>query len=99
MPKSGYINALDFASPKHLTDYLIYLDKNRTAYNSYFMWKKHVCFLSHEKIRSPICDICIKLNLDEHLGFQQNIIPNVSTFWDSSSNCKNVNKTDWIESN
>lgn len=44
IPKSGYINALDFQSPKHLSDYLNYLDSNKTAYNEYFRWKKHVRF-------------------------------------------------------
>ena len=46
IPKRGYINALDFKTPKHLADYLIYLSKNSTAYNEYFMWKKFIKFLS-----------------------------------------------------
>ena len=42
VPKSGFINALDFKTPKHLATYLIYLSKNKTAYNEYFKWKKYV---------------------------------------------------------
>ena len=42
LPKSAYINALDFQSPRHLTEYLLYLSKNTTAYNSYFKWKKYI---------------------------------------------------------
>ncbi|KAA0202854.1 hypothetical protein HAZT_HAZT008540 [Hyalella azteca] len=35
-PPHSFINALDFPSIRHLADYLIYLDRNDTAYNEYF---------------------------------------------------------------
>ncbi|XP_018013214.1 alpha-(1,3)-fucosyltransferase C-like [Hyalella azteca] len=35
-PPHSFINAFDFPSIRHLADYLIYLDKNNTAYNEYF---------------------------------------------------------------
>jgi alpha-1,3-fucosyltransferase len=47
VPKSGYINGLDFKSAKDLGTYLNYLDSNKTAFNSYFKWKKHVNFLDY----------------------------------------------------
>ena len=40
-PPHSYIDVRDFKSPKHLADYLLYLDKNHTAYMSYFKWKEH----------------------------------------------------------
>ena len=46
VPKSAYINSLDFKSPKKLADYLIYLSANKTAYNEYFKWKKYVKYLN-----------------------------------------------------
>jgi hypothetical protein len=42
IPKSAYINALDFASPALLAEYLSYLDRNSTAYNQYLKWKRFV---------------------------------------------------------
>ena len=36
----SYINVLDFDSVKDLADYLLYLDKNDTAYMEYFAWRK-----------------------------------------------------------
>ena len=40
LPPSSYINVDDFSSIKQLTDYLLYLDRNDTAYASYFAWKE-----------------------------------------------------------
>ena len=40
-PPHSHINIRDFDSPKELADYLLYLDKNDTAYLSYFWWKDH----------------------------------------------------------
>ena len=44
IPKSGFINIKDYKSIKDLSSYLIYLDSNKTAYNSYFEWKKYAKF-------------------------------------------------------
>ena len=70
MPRSGFIDAFDFRSAKHLAEYLIYLDKNKTAYNSYFKWKKHIQFYrylpkNYGYVYSPLCDMCIHLHLED----------------------------------
>jgi len=39
VPPHSVINIVDFESPRHLADYLIYLSKNDTAYNEYFQWR------------------------------------------------------------
>ena len=36
----SYINVMDFKTVKQLAEYLQYLDKNNTAYNEYFKWRK-----------------------------------------------------------
>ena len=40
LPPNSYINVDDFSSIKQLTDYLLYLGRNNTAYASYFAWKE-----------------------------------------------------------
>ena len=70
VPKSAYINALDFESPADLGSYLKYLDRNATAYNELFKWKKFVKSNYFAKpIRSGfLCEMCIQLHLEEKLG-------------------------------
>ncbi|VDD82471.1 unnamed protein product [Mesocestoides corti] len=41
LPPHSYINVDDFKSIRNLTDYLLYLDRNDTAYAEYFAWKEH----------------------------------------------------------
>ena len=48
VPKSSYINALDFSSPLDLMKYLNYLELNSTAYNAYFKWKKFARYTNTE---------------------------------------------------
>ncbi|KAN0042710.1 hypothetical protein ACTA71_012633 [Dictyostelium dimigraforme] len=40
VPRKSIIKTDDFKSPKELVDYIIYLSKNKTAYEEYFEWKK-----------------------------------------------------------
>ncbi|KAK5580097.1 hypothetical protein RB653_000110 [Dictyostelium firmibasis] len=40
VPKKSIIKTDDFKSPKDLVDYILYLSKNKTAYEEYFQWKK-----------------------------------------------------------
>ena len=73
MPRSGFIDAFDFRSAKHLAEYLIYLDNNKTAYNLHFKWKKHVQFYRYLPnnsgyVYSPLCDMCINLHLKDLSG-------------------------------
>jgi len=42
IPKSGFINALDFESPADLATYLVALSNNKETYNKYFEWKKYI---------------------------------------------------------
>ena len=91
MPKSGFINVLDFKSPKQLAYFLIYLDQNKTAYNSYFEWKSSYRFATPMPnfFFIPFCEMCIKLNLERFSShIQTKVLTNVKEFFDSQSKCK-----------
>lgn len=87
VPKSGFINVLDYKSPKDLAEYLQYLDKNKTAYNSYFKWKKYALF-KDKLVFSNFCDMCIQLNLENYIPIKRNIIQNIGALWGKKENCK-----------
>lgn len=87
VPKSGYINVLDYKSPKALTDYLLYLDKNRTAYNSYFQWKKWARTKYDGVFAAEICEFCIKAHIDAYTGYQKKYIKNFDQYWSPGSDC------------
>ena len=89
IPKSGFINVLDFNSPKHLAEYLNYLDKNKTAYNSYFKWKKYISNARSIGEPSSLCAMCIRLQLEEFFGFKKTRIDDIESYWSPTrSNCK-----------
>ena len=94
VPKSGYINTFDFKSARHLADYLVYLDKNKTAFNSYFKWKKYIKPYPLNNIDNKdyhglgaICDMCIYMHLEDYFGIKTKIVKNVH----SINNCTNLN--------
>ena len=92
LPKSGYINALDFTSPMELAKYLIYLDGNKEEYNKYFEWKRFL------KVGTPqrngfLCEMCIQLHLEDKLNFVTSHVYNQSTFdrmYGLKQNCKSM---------
>jgi hypothetical protein len=101
IPKSGYINVLDFASVKDLADYLLYLDKHPMEYNKYFLWRQHISY-NREKWSANVwprgsqtstfhsfCDMCIKLNLETFTGASKKSITNIKELF-SVSNCKTL---------
>ena len=90
VPKSGYINVLDYKSPKDLTDYLLYLDKNRTAYNSYFQWKKYAYKKYDGVFAAEICEFCIKAHLDAYTGIEKKFISNFDQYWNAGVDCKST---------
>jgi hypothetical protein len=65
-----------------------YLSANRTAYNSYFKWKKHITYHKIQSGLSPICSMCIKLHLEDHFGIERKVIPDVAELWNKKTNCK-----------
>ncbi|XP_046381435.2 alpha-(1,3)-fucosyltransferase C-like [Haliotis rufescens] len=62
IPKGTFINAAHFSSPKELAKYLIYLEKNVTAYARILENKSRYRNDNGETYESAFCDICVKLH-------------------------------------
>nr|VZI40529.1 unnamed protein product [Spirometra erinaceieuropaei] len=48
-PPNSFIHVDDFSSPADLADYLIWLDRNDTAYASYFAWQEYGKIVVHKE--------------------------------------------------
>jgi alpha-1,3-fucosyltransferase len=94
IPKSGYINAMDFKTPKHLADYLLYLDSNKTAYNEYFKWKRYIRYQADRPDQAYLCEMCIRLHLEEFIGVERKVISNVKQRFGMEENCLGPNVFD-----
>lgn len=82
-PPGSYIYAHDFKSPKHLAEYLNFLDKNPKAYNQYFAWKTRGSFIDTKYY----CRLCAMLH-----GLDENPVQkwyHLSKWW-TVSNCTNA---------
>ena len=44
---------------KDLADYLLYLNRNKTAFNSYLKWKKFILFEKKAAEVGHFCEMCI----------------------------------------
>ena len=56
-PKGSFIDVRHFSSAKELADYLLYLNKNQTAYEQYFEWRKTYDFQSGEFSWCKMCEM------------------------------------------
>ena len=81
---NSYIDVQDFASPKHLADYLHYLDSNDTAYKEYFIWKK----LYQHVAPNRACTLCKQLH-NISLYTPPRVYKNMTRFWDKDQ-CKRL---------
>ena len=79
----SYINVLDFPSVKALADYLLYLDKNSTAYNEYFSWKRK--YKSGGVLQNGLdgnyhwmCNLCALAN---NASVKNNVYEHLEQFW------------------
>lgn len=87
-PPGSYIDHRDFASPKHLADYLIYLNGNQTAYEQYFDWRKRYvprkqCSATRTSdcFQSSWCRLCQMLH-DPSLP-RKNISTHIEEWWNN----------------
>lgn len=85
IPKS-YINVLDFSSVENLARYLKALDKNSTAYNEYFHWKKNY----QTELVTPLCKVCEMLH---NQSFPRKVHWDLGSFWGVKENCMRHSRT------
>lgn len=79
-PLNSFIHTEDFKSPKHLVEYLNYLDTNHTAYMEYHKWRfLELKDVPYEDIarghQSSFCRLCKRQVLQKH---PPKVIPSIS---------------------
>ncbi|VDL58469.1 unnamed protein product [Hymenolepis diminuta] len=62
LPPHSYINVDDFKSFQDLANYLLYLDKNHTAYAEYFAWKEYGYIYVNKRLDCQTCGFVHHLN-------------------------------------
>ena len=77
---NSFINIADFKSPRQLAEYLNWLDKNMTAYESYFSWRKK---RTPRQVR-PFCDLCQMLH---NSSLPSRSYENIASWWYGQSHC------------
>ena len=81
----SFINVRDYDNLKELADYLHYLNKNDTAYNEYFAWKKdNVVVETH-----VLCRVCAKAWEPRP---EKSQMAKISEFWSPAIECENKTK-------
>ena len=84
LPPHSYIDVRDFASPRHLADYLKLLDANDALYNEYFHWKaKYVC---EAKSANNGCALCRHALAKRG---QTEVVRDLVAEWGRAQNCVN----------
>jgi len=87
IPKSGYINVLDYETPETLANYLYYLNNNKTAYNNFFNWKRYINFELNPPVMGYLCEMCIQLHLEDQIGYVGKKNLDVIKLYNLTQNC------------
>ncbi|KAL7053255.1 hypothetical protein AAHC03_025546 [Spirometra sp. Aus1] len=82
-PPNSFIHVDDFSSPADLADYLSWLDRNDTAYASYFAWQEYGKIVTETRTDCRLCGF-----VHQHLSELSSITPNnFHYFTNVSSQC------------
>jgi alpha-1,3-fucosyltransferase len=89
LPKSGFVNALDFEGPAELAQYLVQLSSDKAAYNRYFEWKKYIGHDRNHPVQAFLCEMCIKLLLEGVTGVvEPRSLGNLRSRFGMAENCR-----------
>ena len=85
-PPQSYIDVFDFQSPKHLVDYILYLNKSDEEYVKYFQWKRNYNIRRNTIMYTGVfCEFCKYLQ-----GIKKpNVIHNFTKWFFQESECNN----------
>jgi len=92
-PAKSYIDVQQFETPKHLAQYLQYLDGNIKAYAEYFEWKRYFKVNWWSKI---FCQLCKSLN---DATMPQKTYTNLTEWWVKESHCITKGNFPWSRKN
>ena len=85
LPSHSYIDVRDFASPRHLADYLKVLNANDTLYNEYFRWRAHyVCGVTKFQSHGNGCNLCRHVVAARD---QNEVVTDLEAEWGQAQNC------------
>ena len=84
-PNKSFISVEDYSSLKELADYILYLDKNTTAYEEFFEWKKYydITVIDYK------CNICLSLHAEKVKNQISHKLYNISTWYSRNHLCRN----------
>ena len=80
LPPHSFISAWDYKSPEELSEYLIYLTQNKTAYTEYFRWRKSYACRNWQYIP----ELCSYLHANIN---RQSVVPSIGQFWSHETQC------------
>lgn len=82
-PPNSFINAMDFATPQKLAEYLSLLNGSDTLYAKYFNWKNN--YEIAIPYNSGLCDLC-RMAHDE--GLPPKVYWDIKSWWFDKANCQ-----------
>lgn len=87
VPKSAFINLMNYPSIGQFAEYLMYLSLNQTAYSEYFKWKQYVHIDKTRRAFTHYCEMCIGLQMEEFTGIKHKVFINHSKLFKLQDNC------------
>jgi len=92
-PVHSYIDSRNFPTAEKLAEYLVYLDKNNTAYAEYFEWKKF--FRVNQDGNFAYCQLCKALN---DATMPEKVYVDMPKWFEQEANCIKRGNFPWSKS-